>query len=210
MTTAIVHLQTSASSVRCGAPMRTATKPGWDLGNVTVDTGVTCPGCLHSTKTAAEYRAEATAADQRAHDSFDRCDTDGCVSQWVDGLVAQQARANARIADNDGLAEFPALFDLEGNWVPARLIEGQYGPSWMLLDADGRRTGQYVNAFPKRRATIANKGYLEGRAMWPATAKFAGRGKGIGSLTSVRIVAAKTCPDTVPPVEVITADRWAD
>lgn len=49
----IVHLQISASDVRCGWPMRTTSSPhGWDLGNVTVDTGVTCENCL----TGRHYR----------------------------------------------------------------------------------------------------------------------------------------------------------
>lgn len=47
MTEALVHLQTGSSTVRCGAHMRDAQHPtGWDLGNVTIDIGVTCPDCL--------------------------------------------------------------------------------------------------------------------------------------------------------------------
>jgi len=44
----LVHRQTGPSSVRCGAPMRTGhMAKGWDLGDVTIDTGkVTCPACL--------------------------------------------------------------------------------------------------------------------------------------------------------------------
>jgi hypothetical protein len=45
----MIHLQVTASDVKCGAPMRDwRTCPdGWDMGTVRVDTyGVTCPACL--------------------------------------------------------------------------------------------------------------------------------------------------------------------
>ena len=39
------------------------------------------------TSTAAQLREAAAADRQAAYDSFERCDTDGFMSQWASGLV---------------------------------------------------------------------------------------------------------------------------
>lgn len=125
------------------------------------------------TKTAEDYRAEAAAAERQAAESFDRCDTDGFMSQWASGLTAEVARANARIVEAGGTAEFPALFDLDGNLVAAKLIDGRYGAVWGLLadDDPGSEITDWVSAFPKRATTIERKGYREGVVSAPAGAK---------------------------------------
>jgi hypothetical protein len=49
ITEPLIHLQVTASSVRCGAPMRhwRDCPDGWDMGTVRVDSyGVTCLDCL--------------------------------------------------------------------------------------------------------------------------------------------------------------------
>jgi len=113
---------------------------------------------------------KAAECERRAAESFERCDTDGFLSQWADGLNARKYRLQADIDANGGMWDFPALFDLSGKEVPAKLIRGKYGLVWSLTDADGKFTGQFVAAFPKREATMTAKGYREGSVSRPAIA----------------------------------------
>lgn len=85
---------------------------------------------------AAQYRAEARGNRQEAYDSFERCDTDGFLSQWASGVMAGRYEAAAQILEQGGCAEFVALFDLEGNLVPAKYIETRFGYSWALLEVN--------------------------------------------------------------------------
>lgn len=131
-------------------------------------------------KTAAELRASAAAHDQEAYDSFERCDTDGFLSQWASGLTAQLERRKADILDAGGVAEFPALFDVEtGERVAAKLIDGRFGLCWALCDEAGDFTGTFISAFPKRESTMAKKGFREGRETVEAFAVMDGRGTGL-------------------------------
>src|SRR6476661_4026520 len=131
--------------------------------------------------TADEHRAAAQAADQAAYDSFERCDTDGFLSQWASGLNAQKHRLQAEIEDNGGKWEFPALFDLDGNLVPAKLISTRYGMSWALLDP-ANPEGSFLGFFndsqaakgARRLATDRRKGYTIGTVRVPAVADMHG------------------------------------
>lgn len=65
-----------------------------------------------------------------------------------------------------------ALFDLDGNLIPARLVDGKFGMSWMVLDDwDGRATGEFLNPSKARnpetaRRNNAKKGFYEGRVRY--------------------------------------------
>lgn len=161
--------------------------------------------CTTTTKTADELRAEAAAHEAEAHASFERCDTDGFLSQWASGLSASKARLQATIVENGGVADFLALFTVDGTWVPAKVIDGNYGPRWMVLDGEGRRTGTYLPYLPARRNTLASKGYLEGYVTRPAKADFVGR-----SSTDVRAVKVATDRPWDAPLAIVSTDRWAD
>lgn len=149
----------------------------------------------------------AIQKEQDAHDSFDRCDTDGALSQWASGINAQRLYMEADIAENGGLWEFPALFDTEGNLVPAKLIDGKFGDCWMLLDSEGQATGEFVGAFPARRSTIFKKGYLQGTVLRPARATVMS-GKG-GAATAWTAIVPKGDPMD-EPAKIVCTDIWAD
>lgn len=124
-------------------------------------------------KKAAELREIAKGNDRNAADSFDRCDTDGALSQWASGVTAQKYRLRADIAENGGMWSFPALFDLDGHLIPARQTYGQYGTFWSLLDPEGNRTGQTFNESQAQNEKIrlrndARKGYYVGAVLAPA------------------------------------------
>jgi len=126
--------------------------------------------------TSTTLRSEAARHEQDAADSFDRCDTDGFVSQWASGCMAAKKRLAAAIADRGGVAEFPALFDLDGNLVAAKLIDGKYGMVWGILASDDPASDitEWVTAFPVRESTMAKKGYAEGMVLAPAYADLRG------------------------------------
>ena len=52
----------------------------------------------------------------------------------------------------DSIRRAVAPFDLQGNRVNAKLIEGRYGVCWALMDDKEEFTGEFVSAFPKRKA----------------------------------------------------------
>src|SRR5687767_13137365 len=109
-----------------------------------------------TTKTPQWHRDEADRLEREAYESFARCDTDGFLSQHVQGLSARKHRLQAEVIEKGGRWEFDALFDLDGNLVAAKVVEGRYGPSWGILASDDPRSKivAWVNAFPKRTSTI--------------------------------------------------------
>lgn len=162
---------------------------------------------MENTYTPDQLREQARQKDRDAIESFERCDTDGFISQWSSGLTAERLRREAQLLEDGGLAEFPALFDLDGNYVPAKLIDGRYGECWALLNTDGTFTGEFITAFPARRATIVKKGYLEGVVKRPARVKVMS-GKGGMATAYVGVYATDSPLDA--PAEIVTHDCWAD
>ena len=149
---------------------------------------------MATTQTPEALRQEARRQDSLAEESFQRCDTDGFLTQWAHGLTAEKCRLQAQIEENGGVWEFPALFDLEGNRVRAKLISTYdrfrygYRDVWAFCDEIGRFTGQFLNAFPKRESTMAKKGYREGREDAPAKADIRGNGYGLSGTAWVAAV----------------------
>jgi len=86
-----------------------------------------------------QYRAEAAQHDRDAHESFERCDTDGFVSQWASGIMGQVARANAEIAENGGTATFwrYVVRDLSGQVLEFRRCNTRFGFKLLVTDATG-------------------------------------------------------------------------
>jgi hypothetical protein len=161
-----------------------------------------------TTMTADELRAGARRREQDAADSFDRCDTDGFLSQWASGITAQLYRRQAELTEAGGTAEVEALFDLDGNWVPAQVISTRYGSRWMILDAEGKATGEFIGWHPKRRSTNAAKGYTEGRVRRPAKAEVMGSGTGLSGAASAYVGVRATDRPWDAPVAIVYTDRF--
>lgn len=135
-----------------------------------------------------DHTAEANRLREAAQESFDRCDTDGYVTQWAFGVRAQEEDLKAWLQSQGGKADFVALFDLAGNLIPAKLVEGKWGPCWGLLasaDVDSRVVG-WIGAFPRRESTLRNKGYYEGTVRCIAYVTLDGSGTGLSGALSVR------------------------
>lgn len=141
---------------------------------------------------AAELRESAAAHDREAEDSFQRCDTDGALTQWSHGVNAQKDRLQADIEENDGKAEFTALFDLEGNLVAAKYIETRFGWAWGVLENDDPNSAivSWFNSSEARKGATARrndarKGYCVGYVSAPAYAAL--RGGNMLTLTAVPV-----------------------
>jgi hypothetical protein len=139
------------------------------------------------TTTASQHRATAARHDADAAASFERCDTDGFLSQWASGINAQVARANAAIADNGGLATFWAyeVHGLDGSPLTFRRANTRYGFK-LVVDIDGREVWIDPDA---RKATNERKGALVTRREFTAEAHAAtwapSGARGTGGATSV-------------------------
>lgn len=154
---------------------------------------------------AEEYLDKAKRHQNDAIASFDRCDTDGCVSQWASGVMADEARANARLAAQGGCDNFRALFDLDGNLVAAKLVNGQYGLCWGILQSDdpSSRITRFIGAFPKRKSTMARKGFYEGTVRCRAHVVLGGSGTGLSGALTVRPHAVRSDRGFSRDVEII-------
>lgn len=141
---------------------------------------------------AAHLRAEANAADERAAESFARCDTDGFVSQWAAGITAQEKRLAAQVVENGGTWAFPGLFDAEtGERAQAKIIPTRYGECWAIVDDAGTFTGEFVGRGPR---ALKKAGYVERDEQAPAKAvTWAPPGaRGLSGATSVRAIIVRT------------------
>ena len=159
-----------------------------------------------------EQAARADALDKAADDrrrrkeeSFQRCDTDGFLSQWAHGINARQDDRNADILRAGGTAVFPALFDLQGRRVKARIVNTKYGRRWCVLDADGNAVA-WIAVGPKQAWTTIKHGFVEGFERAPAKARISAPAgaTGLGGAASCYVETVRTdagFPDDAIPVE---------
>lgn len=143
----------------------------------------------------------ATEHFDKAQESFDRCDTDGFLSQWAHQMNGIKAQEQARVDENGGMWRFLALFDADTEAiVPAKLISTRYGQAWALLESTDPRsafTGQFVNPSEARKAetrrkNMVKKGYREGLVWAPAKADFVGGGSGLGGAANMQVGVVRT------------------
>lgn len=164
-------------------------------------------------QTAEALREQAVRFDREAAESFERCDTDGFLSQWASGISARKARLEADIVEAGGKAEFPALFDADGNLVAARLVDTLYGLSWCLIDETnphGPALGWFNSSKhrdnAKRIAANVRKGYRLGRVMAPARAEIGGSGKGLAGAASCYVYARRMDGGFSYDVEIVSIE----
>jgi hypothetical protein len=88
--------------------------------------------------TAAAHLAAAAAHEQAAAESFDRCDTDGFLSQWGSMQMSALERRNAEIASHGGVWKFERLsvVTLDGRATDGRIVETRYGKKVRLDSRD--------------------------------------------------------------------------
>lgn len=148
------------------------------------------------TERAKKLRQQAADHVEAAERSFERCDTDGFLSQWAHGLRAQQLRTQAEIEEDGGLAPFPGLFDQDGQRVDAKLINGQYGRVWLLATEAaaryGRRfipyDGSHDDGLDGRSRVQVRLGLVQRYELAPAKAIITGSGTGLSGSAWVTVI----------------------
>lgn len=142
--------------------------------------------------TADELRTQAADQDRAAAESFERCDTDGFLSQWASGLSASLLRAKAELAEQDGLIDINALFTLDGQVASTHHGWGRYGEYWVLTDAAADQFGKRFFSPSKAKdparaaATNRSKGFTVGSIRVRGHARILSGGTGLGGAASAR------------------------
>lgn len=108
--------------------------------------------------TAEWHRQQAAECRRRAAESFERCDTDGFLSQWANEVGAKQHDLDALIAEQDGTYLFRGtrLVRLDGTPTDARMVATRYGARWRLDSTD-----EWLPVHPINDITLAKRGYRE-------------------------------------------------
>lgn len=168
---------------------------------------------MENVLSADECRAKAADYTASRHESQERCDTDGFISQWADGLHSAMYQQQAQIAENGGLWGFNALTRLsDGAIVDAKMIDGKYGLCWMIRNSSGKAEFCPVADVPqtdwnpvtreetpsepvdefgfslKSQKRIAKKGYRQVKDLRPAKAVLRGSGRGLSGNVWVQVV----------------------
>lgn len=171
-------------------------------------------GSIGDPRKVASLRAAAATAEKQKEESIERSDTDGYMSQWASGLTAQESLMKAELEENAGKAEFSALFDKDGNMVPAKLIDTKFGQAWAVYsdpnNSSSKFTGVFINESqsdnPKtKEAALARKGYTLGRVKAPAYVGSSGT-----NTASVRPTIFRSGKDIFNECEIITKNIYEE
>ncbi|MFC7593570.1 hypothetical protein ACFQYP_65080 [Nonomuraea antimicrobica] len=158
--------------------------------------------------TATALREQAARDDQAAYDSFERCGTDGALSQWAHSQNAQEARLQATITEADGVALFPPCSTSTATWCAPSSCTASGAPT---SHSSTRAAGSPASGSPSkssdaRRARAADaartvgdlKGGYIGYVKAPAKAELRG-----GNVATVTAVAVRTDGGYSPDVEIV-------
>lgn len=150
--------------------------------------------------TGDELRAMAAECGRRSQESFDRCDTDGFLSQWASDITARLYRVAADAADNGWMSEFDALFDIEtGENLNARLVDTKYGTSW-VYDRDGRSVWvgrSHASTDAKQAKHYAKHGVTLGTVARRVVPAMAGSGSGLSGSAWPTVMIDRDFDDVV-------------
>lgn len=146
--------------------------------------------------TANEYHQLSRGQIQEREDSFDRCDTDGFLSQWASGVHSNLYLRLAELAEAGWVSEFPGLFDIKtGERVPAKIIyvkdrfsyNGALKALWAIVDP---KTEKFTGVFlPEGENSRKQKklGFFQKKEIAPAYAKIDGVGYGLSGSVWVSV-----------------------
>jgi hypothetical protein len=112
--------------------------------------------------TPEEWRNMARDRYRSADESFERCDTDGYLSQWASQVTAQLYELCARVAEAGGLWEFTVLADADGTtYDTAREVKTRYGWTWIVPTEHGDVwfNPSHARNEERRRAADLAKGF---------------------------------------------------
>lgn len=127
--------------------------------------GCRCKACVEANQhgdhgTLERYETGCRCTDCRTvapHGTLDQFRTSECLCPACVQVAVEQG--GYALQDRAILLHYPSCEPVEG----ARVVNGRYGQSWVFDSPNGT---EWVSAYPKRRATITNKGYLEAPALF--------------------------------------------
>lgn len=142
---------------------------------------------------ANEHREAAAACRKRSSDSFERCDTDGFLSQWASDLTANEHLLQAEILDNGGMATFTGLYEGDRR-VKASIVsvynkfQFQNEPKWVVEDEDPIAAKRKWIPTGDRSRIQKGLGLAERLETAPARAAIRGSGRGLSGTAWVATV----------------------
>lgn len=150
---------------------------------------------------------EAARHEQAAFDSFERCDTDGFLSQWAHGFLAEEARAKAALIENGGMKTFDGLYEGDRR-VAARTIQVKNKFShktdtlWLLRDDEAAKFGRKFIPFDYTGKGRIQKslGLTQREESAPAFVTTVSSGTGMAGAASARVVTLRD----------VKADPWGE
>jgi hypothetical protein len=127
-------------------------------------------------------------------------------------LEAEKFDAQSYVESLDGKYHFPALFDKNGNLVPAKIIKTKFGHSWGILSDPSKPSSKIAefisiskNSDPKKREQFyADKGYTVGKVAAPAVAAIIDDEK----IGKKRVSILRADGGYSPVVEVLTKNQY--
>lgn len=143
-------------------------------------------------KPAAEWRAMASGGRRDEAASFERCDTDGFLSQWSSGLHGRLYDLCADLAETGGIAELDWIFDAETGEPVAdwKWVQGRYGSSILIPGAEyGQGRFFRPSSAAKGATRLARdkaKGFYWGVVKAEVVVMMGGGGTGLAGALSVR------------------------
>jgi hypothetical protein len=116
-------------------------------------------------KTGEQWREMSRTSSRRSQESFERCDTDGFLSQWAADTTAREYDLCADLADANSQWEFTAVFTTDGDHVDARKVDTKFGWTWLIRNENGTVTWfspSEARNGERRLKADTKKGYLLG------------------------------------------------
>lgn len=152
---------------------------------------------LFNESEAAKHAAqEAERNRQTAHDSWERSDTDGCLTQVCCGITARLYDLKAEVESHGGTNVFPVLVDSQtGEIVSTKLfiMVDRFAP-WKSVDKWVTKAGQWITNYSNEN-NFKKKGVVKKYAVLPAKVGYRHpldkrpALKGTGNLHTVRAVS---------------------
>jgi hypothetical protein len=156
----------------------------------------------------AKLEEKAEDSRRRAEESFQRCDTDGFLSQWALNIGADLDREKANLLRDGGHAQFPVLCDEAGNVLAHKVYKfaDRFAPDqwnaptvkkWRLPDDEiAKRGGRKWIPVAGIRASRVQKalGLHEEHRWFPAIAKITTGGRkstGLGGCANAFVAVFK-------------------
>ena len=146
---------------------------------------------------AVANRVSAKRSRKQSADSFDRCDTDGFLSQWASDITAQQLEHQALIDLDGGLAEFIGLYEGDRRVRAAQVkvynrFEYRDEVKWVVDDDDAVAAERKWIPTGSRSRIQKQLGLCERKELAPARADIGGSGKGLAGCASAHVITKRT------------------